>query len=110
MIYLIISFRNLLRVLLSLCLVFLAKLIQTPWLMRITFLIPTNTSSNGLDLTQSDNMSITCVVLSMMDHILMSTLMFYLAGLPLYMFCRHPNPPLSQADEANYKVRKARLI
>jgi len=98
------SIRNLLRVLLSLCLVFLAKLIQTPWLLRATSLIPTNTSSNGLDLTQSDNMSITCVVLSMMDHILVSTLMFYMAGLSLYMFCRHPNPPISQADETNYKL------
>jgi len=98
------SIRNLLRVLLSLCLVFLAKLIQTPWLLRATSLTPTNSSSNGLDLTQSDNMSITCVVLSMMDHILVTTLMFYMAGLSLYMFCRHPNPPISQDDDTDYKL------
>ena len=50
-------------------------------------------------------MSITCVVLSMMDHILVTTLMFYMAGLSLYMFCRHPNPPISQDDDTDYKVR-----
>jgi len=98
------SVRNLLRVLLSLCLVFLAKLIQTPWLLRATFLIPSNTSSDGLDLTKSENMTITCEVLSMLDHILVTTLMFYLAALSLYMFCRPPNPAISQPNETTYKL------
>jgi len=86
------SLRNLLRVLLTLCLVFLAKLIQTPQLLRTTFLIPSNKSIDGIDLTQSSSLPITCEVLSMTDHIMMTTLMFYMAGLSLYMFCRHPNP------------------
>jgi len=98
------SLRNLLRVVLSLCLVFLAKLIQTPWLLEATFLVPTNTSYDGLDLTQSENMSITCEVLSMADHILVTTLMFYLAALSLYMFCRHPNPVISEPNETTYKL------
>jgi len=98
------SLRNLLRVGLTLCLVFLAKLIQTPWLLRATFLIPANKTTDGLDLTQSANMSITCEVLSMSDHILMTTLMFYMAGLSLYMFCRHPNPSISEPRETNLKL------
>merc|ERR1719317_1788888 len=39
-----------------------------------------------------------------MDHILVTTLMFYMAGLSLYMFCRHPNPPISQADDSNHQL------
>ena len=88
-------------------LVFLAKLIQTPWLLRATFLIPTSNSTDGLDLTHSENMSITCEVLSMADHILVTTLMFYMAGLSLYMFCRHPNPTISELSETTLKVGKA---
>eukprot|EP00092_Neocalanus_flemingeri_P064416 GFUD01078171.1.p1 GENE.GFUD01078171.1~~GFUD01078171.1.p1 ORF type:complete len:375 (-),score=86.46 GFUD01078171.1:157-1281(-) len=98
------SLRNLLRVILTLCLVFLAKLIQTPWLLKATFLIPANKSTDGLDLTQSANMSLTCEVLSMWDHILMTTLMFYLAGSSLYMFCRHPNPSISDPSETTLKL------
>jgi len=98
------SLRNLLRVILTLLLVFLAKLIQTPWLLRATFLIPTNKSSEALDLTQSASMPVTCQVLSMSDHILMTTLMFYMAGLSLYMFCRHPNPTISLSDETTLKL------
>jgi len=98
------SIRNLLRVLLSLSLVFLAKLIQTPWLFRTSFFNPSNTSSNSKDLIQSDNMNITCVVLSMLDHILVATLMFYMAALSLYMFCRHPNPAIVETNETTYKL------
>ena len=96
--------RNILRVVLTLCLVFLAKLIQTPWLLKATFLVPTNSSTDGLDFTQSMNMKITCEVLSMTDHILMATLMFYMAALSLYMFCRHPNPSVSELSETSLKV------
>jgi len=98
------SLRNLLRVLLTLCLVFLAKLIQTPWLLRATFLIPTNKTIDGLDLTQSSSLPITCEVLSMTDHILMTTLMFYMAGLSLYMFCRHPNPSFTETNDTSLKL------
>jgi len=100
----VLSLRNILRVVLTLCLVFLAKLIQTPWLLQATFLVPTNSSTDGLDFTQSMNMKITCEVLSMTDHILMATLMFYMAALSLYMFCRHPNPSVSELSETSLKV------
>jgi hypothetical protein len=49
-------------------------------------------------------MPTTCKVLSMGDHILMTSLMFYLAGLSVYMFCRHPNPPILIASETTLKM------
>eukprot|EP00092_Neocalanus_flemingeri_P031599 GFUD01034317.1.p1 GENE.GFUD01034317.1~~GFUD01034317.1.p1 ORF type:complete len:375 (-),score=78.36 GFUD01034317.1:135-1259(-) len=98
------SLRNLLRVILTLCLVFLAKLIQTPWLLEATFLIPANTSTDGIDLTQTASMSLTCEVLSMWDHILMTAMMFYMAGMSLYMFCRHPNPSITEVSETTFKL------
>ena len=99
-----IHFRNQLRVVLTLCLVFLAKLLQTPQLLGHTYLLPANVSAEDIDLTQAANMLITCKIMSMADHILMTTLMFYLAGLSVYIFCRHPNPPISVASEAILKV------
>eukprot|EP00092_Neocalanus_flemingeri_P021172 GFUD01022946.1.p1 GENE.GFUD01022946.1~~GFUD01022946.1.p1 ORF type:complete len:375 (-),score=85.63 GFUD01022946.1:119-1243(-) len=98
------SLRNLLRVILTLCLVFLAKLIQTPWLLKATFLIPANTSTDGIDLTETASMSLTCEVLSMWDHILMTAMMFYMAGMSLYMFCRHPNPSITEVSETTFKL------
>ena len=90
---------------LTLCLVFLAKLLQTPQLLGHTYFLPANMSAEDIDLTQAANMLITCKIMSMADHILMTTLMFYLAGLSVYMFCRYPNPPISAASEATLKVR-----
>ena len=49
-------------------------------------------------------MPTTCKILSMSDHIMMTTLMFYLAGLSVYVFCRHPNPPILAASETTLKV------
>jgi len=97
------SLRNQLRVGLSLCLVFLTKLIQSPWLIEQTQFLPANMTTEDIDLTQSANMPTTCKILSMSDHLLMTTLMFYLAGLSVYMFCRHPNPPISAASETMLK-------
>ena len=84
---------------------FLAKLVQTPWLIGYTYLLPANTSADDVDLTQAANMPLTCTIMSMLDHILMTTLMFYLAGLSIYMFCRFPNPPISAASETTLKVK-----
>ena len=99
-----VNLRNQFRVLLTLCLVFLTKVLQTPWLLEHTYLLPVNTSAEDIDLTQAANMPITCKIMSMADHILMTTLMFYLAGLSVYMFCRYPNPPISAASEETLKV------
>ena len=102
-------FRNQLRVGLTLSLVFLAKLLQTPWLLDHTYLLPANTSTEGIDLTQAANMPLTCKILSMSDQILMTTLIFYLAGLSIYMFCRFPNHPIFAASEKTVKVNSLLL-
>jgi len=98
------SLRNILRVIFTLFLVFLAKVIQTPSLVRETLLLPANMSIKDIDLTQSANMLLTCKVLSMSDHLLMTILMFYFASLSVYLFCRHPNPPVSVASKTMLKV------
>jgi len=97
------SLRNMLRVFFTLFLVFLAKLVKTPWLLRTILFMPENSNNTMTDPSNSKGMSITCEVLSMSDHILMSSLMFYLAALSLYMFCRRPNPPLGDPSQANYR-------
>jgi len=98
------SLRNQLRVWFTLCLVFLTKLIQTPWLLHKTGILPANSSTEDIDLTQAANMPNACKVLSMSDHILMTSLMFYLAGMSVYMFCRHPNPPIQAVSETTLKA------
>jgi len=92
------SLRNLLRVSLTLCLVLLSKLVQTPELLDKTYLLPANMSTTDIDLSQAANMPMTCKLLNTSDHLLMTSLMFYLAGLSVYMFSRHPNPPISSSN------------
>ena len=99
--------RNQLRVGLSISLVFLAKLLQTPDLLKHTNFLPANDSDTDfldLDLTQADSMPTVCKILCMTDHVLMTSLMFYLAALAVYMFCRHPTTPLFSSCEDTMKV------
>lgn len=99
------SLRNILQVCLTISLVILTKIMQTPWLFRTVF--PPPPSNSSLLLVQeapSWQYSLTCDVLSTADHILSSSLMFYLAALSLYMFCRSPNPGVSHPDNNNYKL------
>ena len=98
------AYRNILRAFLTLGILFLAKLLQTPSLLKHSFLLPQNTSVDDIDLTQSLSMPITCQIFSMSDHVLMTSLMFYLADLSVYIFCRLPNPPITTADESTLKV------
>jgi len=99
------SLRNLTNVGFTLWLVFLAKMIQTPWLLHETFNIPPNiTQEKEIVLTQSVNMPVMCQVMSFVDIMLMSCLMFYLAGLSIYMFCRHPNPPIFSTSDTTLKL------
>ena len=97
--------RNVFRVGFTALLVLLAKLIQNKEDTEGTFLVPHNISTDA-DLRQADSMSLVCEVLSMTDHILMTTLMFYLVALSLYLFCRQPNPPVLTSSLKTLKVRK----
>jgi len=85
------AIRNVLRVLLSLGLVFLTKLVQTPWLLSSLFQL-----ERELD-------PVSCQVLCMTDHVLATLLMFYLASLALAVFCRPPHPRVTEYHAAASK-------
>ena len=97
--------RNIFRVSLTALLVVLAKLLQNKEEIEGTVLLPDSISKDA-DLRQADSMPLVCEVLSMTDHILMTTLMFYLAALSLYLFCRQPNPPVLTSSLKTLKVKK----
>jgi len=86
--------RNILRVIQSCFIVSLSKLIQTHWLFKMIYQIPAETPITN-DLTTSSGLPITCQVLCTADHFLMSLMMFYIATLAVYVFCRpaHPDSP-----------------
>ena len=91
--------RNISRVGLTTALAILAKLVQNPQDMPETLLLPDHT-----DLTQADSMPLVCEILSVSDQVLMTLLMFYLAALSLYLFCRQPNPPVLASSLKTLKV------
>jgi hypothetical protein len=97
--------RNVFRVGLTTLLVLIAKFLQNKEDIEGTFLLPDSISEDA-DLRQADSMPLVCEILSMTDHILMTTLMFYLAALSLYLFCRQPNPPVLTSSLKTLKVRK----
>ena len=87
-------FRNIFRVLQSCWIVSLAKLIQTEWLFKIVYQLPPETEITE-DLGQAAGLPVTCQILCTGDHFLMSMIMFYIATLAIYVFCRpaHPDFP-----------------
>ena len=82
------------RVLQSCWIVSLAKLIQTEWLFKIVYQLPPETEITE-DLGQAAGLPVTCQILCTGDHFLMSMIMFYIATLAIYVFCRpaHPDFP-----------------
>jgi len=104
------ALRNLLRVGLTLWLVFMAKLVQTPWLLKATLSMPVGTEDSEEcteergGIGSSSCLNIMCRVLATLDTVLMASLMFYLAGLSLYMFCRAPNPTIATTSDTTLKI------
>lgn len=96
--------RNLLRVGLTLWLVFLAKLVQTPWLLRATLHLPVEEGEQEKDLSLSSSLDLLCRILSTTDTVLTVSLMFWLAALSLYMFCRAPNPTIATTSDTTLKI------
>ena len=78
-------------------------MVDSPQLLQSAHLIPVN-SSAGLDLKQSVSMPMMCEILSMSDHFLMIILMYYLAGLSLYLFCRKANPSNTLTSDMTLRV------
>ena len=58
-----------------------------------------------MNLTQSGNMPMMCEIVSMADHMLMIILMFNLASLSLYVFCRKPNPSITTTSDMTLRVK-----
>ena len=101
--------RNVCRVLLTLCVLVLSKMVDSPRLLQEAHIIPANISAEGLDLNQSENMPMMCEIVSMTDHFLMIILMYYLASLSLYVFCRKPNPSITTTTDMTLRVRKLKF-
>ena len=57
-----------------------------------------------LDLGRSDSMPVMCGVVSMLDHLLVTSLTYYLASLFIYLFCRKPNPDIPTTSEMTLRV------
>jgi len=86
------ALRNIIYMLLSICILLLTKLEENPWILKDT-LLHTPKSSELL-----------CEIMSCLDTFLSSLMMFYLLGLAGYMFCRSPNPPISHTSQTTLKM------
>ena len=106
LIIVIIVCRNICRVLLTLFILVLSKMVDSPQLLQSAHLISGNTSAEGLDLTQSASTPMMCEILSMADHFSMVILMYYLASLSLYLFCRKANPSNTITSDMTLRVRE----
>lgn len=97
-----VALRNIGRVAFSSLLILLAKLIENP--KDLQSLVTLSDFDENTDLSQAQEMPLTCDILSMIDHILMTVLMFYLTALSLYVFCRQPNPPVLSSSLKTLKL------
>ena len=103
--------RNILHVAHTSVLMVLAKLIESPGDHNLFFVeIDLDDDDVGerseqmSRLMEAESMPLLCEILSMIDHILMTSLMFYMATLSLYIFCRQPNPPVLTSSLKTLKV------
>ena len=79
-------------------------MVDSPWLLKVAHVIPVNTSTEGLDLTQSKSMPMMCEIVSMADQFLMTILMYFLASLSIYVFCRKANPSIPTTSDITLRV------
>jgi len=94
------ALRNICRVVFTLYLVFIAKLSQSKYPNElVTQLLPGPT-----DFSRYGSVPLLCDITSLVDQVLTTTTMFYLAILSLYLFCRQPNPPNIPANLRTLKL------
>ena len=101
--------RNILRCVLTLVILTLSKLTESPALLQVSHIIPANLTQMELDtleLDQAASMPLLCQTVSMLDHFLVIVFMYYTATLFIYLFCRKPNPDVPQTSEMTLRVRK----
>ena len=119
--------RNILRCILTLLILTLSKLRESPALLQVIILasdwlslliltsdwpqvshiIPANLTRmelDTLDLSSSSSMPLLCRSVSLLDHFLVTVFMFYTASLFIYLFCRKPNPDVPHTSEMTLRV------
>ena len=92
---------------LTLLILTVSKLTSTPHLLQVSSIISPNMTKlevSTLDLGRSDSMPVMCGVVSMLDHLLVTSLTYYLASLFIYLFCRKPNPDIPTTSEMTLRV------
>lgn len=101
------SLRNILRCILTLLILTLSKLRESPALLQVSHIIPANLTRmelDTLDLGQADSMPLLCKSVSMLDHFLVIVFMYYTASLFIYLFCRKPNPDVPHTSEMTLRL------
>lgn len=90
------SIRNILRVALTLCIVYLTKLVSSYWVL--------DKGMRGTRGSMPGGEPLICDVLCSLDTWLATLHLYYLAALAIHMFTRYPNPQLVSNSDTALKV------
>jgi len=90
------SIRNILRVALTLCIVYLTKLVSSYWVL--------DKGMRGTRGSMPGGEPLICDVLCSLDTWLATLHLYYLAALAIHMFTRYPNPQLVSTSDTALKV------
>ena len=84
----------------------ISKLTESPSLLQMSNIVAnmTNTQLEDLDLSKTESMPLLCETVCMLDHFLVIVLMYYVATLFIYLFCRKPNPDVPTTSEMTLRV------
>jgi hypothetical protein len=99
-VFLALAIRNILRVALTLCIVYLTKLAQNSWIAGLPRSSDDFSSREGMPV----GAPYMCDVLSSIDTWLVTLHLYYLSALAIHMFTRYPNPQLASTSDTALKV------
>ena len=92
---------------LTLLVLAVSKLTESPRLLQISNIVSPNITSTELesmDLSDTGSMPLFCETVCMLDNFLVILLMYYVATLFVYLFCRAPNPDVPTTSEMTLRV------
>ena len=95
---------------LTLLVLAVSKLTESPRLLQISNIVSPNITSTELesmDLSDTGSMPLFCETVCMLDNFLVILLMYYVATLFVYLFCRAPNPDVPTTSEMTLRVNIA---
>ena len=98
------------RCVLTLLVLAVSKLTESPRLLQISNIVSPNLTSTELesmDLSDTGSMPLFCETVCMLDNFLVILLMYYVATLFVYLFCRAPNPDVPTTSEMTLRVNIA---